>query len=132
MGEGIQRLGALEELFGRDRLSEALRGRVREMIMALAEAELAEVLAAGSYERSEGRRGYRNGKRQRSISTGLGATVIELPRARIGTGERETEWQSGLIARYQRISRYKNRPSKVNISEIPSPSLYFTPDLRFP
>jgi putative transposase len=102
MGEGIQRLGALEELFGRDRLSEALRGRVREMIMALAEAELAEVLAAGSYERCEGRRGYRNGKRQRSISTGLGATVIELPRARIGTGERETEWQSGLIARYQR------------------------------
>ena len=102
MGEGIQRLGAMEELFGRDRLSEALRGRVREMIMAFAEAELAEVLGAGSYERSEGRRGYRNGKRQRSISTGLGATVIELPRARIGTGERESEWQSGLIARYQR------------------------------
>ena len=70
MGEGIQRSGALEEIFGRDRLSEALRGIVREMIMALAEAELAEVLAAGSYERSEGRRGYRNSKRQRSISMG--------------------------------------------------------------
>jgi len=102
MGEGIQRLGAMEEIFGRDRLTEALRGKVREMIMALAEAELAEVLAAGSYERSEGRRGYRNGKRQRSISTGLGATVIELPRARISTGERDKEWQSGLIERYQR------------------------------
>ena len=97
MGEGIQRLGAMEELFGRDRLTEALRGKVREMIMALAEAELAEVLAAGSYERSEGRRGYRNGKRQRSISTGLGATVIELPRARISAGERDKEWRSGLI-----------------------------------
>ena len=102
MGEGIQRLAAMEEIFGRDRLTEALRGKVREMIMALAEAELAEVLAAGSSERSEGRRGYRNGKRQRSISTGLGATVIELPRARIGAGEREKEWQSGLIERYQR------------------------------
>ena len=102
MGEGIQRLGTMEEIFGRDRLTEALRGKVREMIMALAEAELAEVLAAGSYERCEGRRGYRNGKRRRSISTGLGATVIELPRARIGTGERESEWQSGLIERYQR------------------------------
>jgi hypothetical protein len=32
MGEGIQRLGALEEIFGRDRLTEALRGKVREMI----------------------------------------------------------------------------------------------------
>jgi hypothetical protein len=31
----------MEELFGRDRLTEALRGKVREMIMALAEAELA-------------------------------------------------------------------------------------------
>ena len=105
MGEGIQRLGAMEEMFGRDRLTEALRGKVREMIMTLAEAELAEVLAAGSYERSEGRRGYRNGKRLRGISTGLGATVIELPRARIIEGERDKEWQSGLIARYQRRAR---------------------------
>lgn len=105
MGESIERLGAMEELFGRDRLAEALRGKVREMIMTLAEAELAEVLAAGSYERSQARRGYRNGKRRRSISTGLGATVIELPRARITEGEREREWQSRLIARYQRRSR---------------------------
>jgi len=70
--------------------------------MTLAEAELAEVLAARSYERSEARRGYRNGKRQRSISTGLGSTVIELPRARISEGSGEKEWQSGLIRRYQR------------------------------
>jgi len=92
----------MEELFGPDRLAEALRGKVREMIMTLAEAELAEVLAAHSYERSAARRGYRNGKRQRSISTGLGAALIELPRARISEGERDREWQSGLIARYQR------------------------------
>jgi putative transposase len=102
MGESNQRLGAMEELFGRDRLAEALREKVREMIMTLAEAELTEVLAAGSYERSESRRGYRNGKRNRSISTGLGATVIELPRARIKDGEGAKEWQSGLIGRYQR------------------------------
>lgn len=102
MRESTQRSGAMEELLGPDRLTEALRGKVREMIMTLAEAELAEVLAARSYERSEDRRGYRNGKRQRSISTGLGATVIELPRARISEGSGEKEWQSGLIGRYQR------------------------------
>lgn len=102
MRDSNQRSGAMEELFGPDRLAEALRGKVREMIMTLAEAELAEVLAAHSYERSAARRGYRNGKRQRSISTGLGATLIELPRARISEGERDREWQSGLIARYQR------------------------------
>jgi len=94
MRESNQRWGAMEELFGRDRLTEALRDKVREMIMTLAEAELAEVLAARSYERSEDRRGYRNGKRQRSISTGLGATVIEMPRARISEGSGEKEWGS--------------------------------------
>ena len=104
MEESIQRTGVMEEIFGRDRLAEALRGKVREMIMTLAEAELTEVLAAGSYERCEARRGYRNGKRNRSISTGLGLTVIELPRGRILDGERHKEWQSGLIARYQRRS----------------------------
>jgi len=83
-------------------LTEALRGKVREMIMTLAEAELVEVLSARNYERSQARRGYRNGKRQRSISTGLGATVIDLPRARISEGSGEKEWQSGLIGRYQR------------------------------
>jgi len=92
----------MEEIFGSDRLAEALRGKVREMIMTLAEAELAEVLSARSYERSSARRGYRNGKRQRSISTGLGATVIELPRARINEGTGEKEWRSKLIGRYQR------------------------------
>jgi putative transposase len=102
MRESIQRLEAMEEFFGPDRLAEGLRGRIREMIMTLAEAELAEVLGARSYERNEERRGYRNGKRHRSISTGLGATVIELPRARISEGDRDKEWQSGLIARYQR------------------------------
>lgn len=102
MRESSQRSGAIEELLGRDRLTEALRGKVREMILTLAEAELAEILAARSYERSEDRRGYRNGKRERSISTGLGATVIELPRARIREGGGEKEWQSRLIGRYQR------------------------------
>ena len=71
--------------------------------MTLAEAELTEVLAANRYERSEERRGYCNGKRKRSISMGLGATVIELPRARISEGSRDDKvWQSGLIGRYQR------------------------------
>ena len=73
----------MEGLFGPDRLSEALRGKIREVILTLAEAELAEVLAAQRYERKGERRGYRNGKRERTVSTGLWASVIELPRARL-------------------------------------------------
>jgi transposase-like protein len=95
----------MEGLFGPDRLSEALRGKVREMILSLAEAELSEVLAALPYERKGERRGYRNGKRERWVSTGLGATVIELPRARLTEGEQDKEWQSRLIERYQRRAR---------------------------
>jgi transposase-like protein len=72
------------------------------MILTLAEAELSEVLAALPYERKGERRGYRNGKRGRWISTGLGATAIELPRARLREGGEEKEWQSRLIERYRR------------------------------
>jgi len=105
MGKNTQYVSPMEGFFGRDQLTEALRGRVREMILTLAEAELSEVLAVMPYERKGERRGYRNGKRERWVSTGLGATVIELPRARLGQGEQEKEWQSNLIERYQRRAR---------------------------
>ena len=105
MRESTQSVGQMEGLFGPDRLSEALRGKVREIILTLAEAELREVLAAMPYERKGERRGYRNGKRERWVSTGLGATAIELPRARLKEGGEEREWQSRLIERYQRRAR---------------------------
>jgi putative transposase len=105
MREGIQFGGEREGFFGPDRLSEALRGKVREVILTLAEAELSEVLAAVRYERKGERRGYRNGKRERWVSTGLGATAIELPRARLTDDGKEKEWQSVLIERYQRRAR---------------------------
>lgn len=105
MEESTQCFGGMEDLFGPDRLSEALRLRVREMILTLAEAELGEILAAQPYQRRSDRRGYRNGKRERSISTGLGRAVIELPRARLREGGEQKEWQSVLIERYQRRAR---------------------------
>ncbi|SRR5712691_920374 len=105
MREGITFFDPGEGFFGPDRLSEALRGKVREVILTLAEAELSEVLAALPYERKGERRGYRNGKRERWISTGLGATAISLPRARLTGGGEEKEWQSVLMERYQRRVR---------------------------
>jgi transposase-like protein len=68
------------------------------VILKLAEAELAEVLAAGLYQRNSERRGYRKGS--------CGATVIELPRARLSEGGQDKEWQSVLIERYQRRARW--------------------------
>ena len=65
MEKNIQSSARMEGLLGPDQLSEASRGRVREVILKLAEAELAEVLAARRYERNGERRGYRNGSRER-------------------------------------------------------------------
>ena len=102
MGKSIRSLAQMEGLMGPDPLTEALRGKIREMILALTEAELKEVLVARPYERSAERQGYRHGRKLRSITTGLGAAVIELPRARLIEDGQEKEWQSRLIRRYER------------------------------
>lgn len=102
MRKAIRSVGQMEALLGPDPLTEALRGRIREMILELTEAELNEVLAARWYKRSLERRGYRHGKKLRSVTTGLGTAVIEMPRARLIEDGQQREWQSHLIGRYQR------------------------------
>lgn len=102
MREATRSVRQMEALLGPDPLTEALRGKIREMILALTDAELKEVLAARPYERSPERQGYRHGRKLRSITTGLGAAVIELPRARLIEDGQEREWHSGLIRRYER------------------------------
>lgn len=92
----------MEGLFEPDPLSEALRGKIREMIFALVDAELTEVLAALPYERTDARCGYRNGNKVRSLSTGLGKTDIEIPRGRLVNDGDESEWQSRFLRRYER------------------------------
>jgi transposase-like protein len=92
----------MEGLFGPDLLTEALRGKVRQMILTLVEGELIEVLAALPYERSDRRCGYRNGAKRRSLTTGLGRMDLEVPRARLLRQGGEEEWQSRLLRRYER------------------------------
>ncbi len=74
------------------------------------------MLAVLPYERKGERRGYRNGKQERWVSTGLGATAIELPRARLTEGGEKKEWQSVLIERYPVPSR-SPRSDKCNLCE---------------
>lgn len=92
----------MEALLGPDPLTEALRDKIREMILTLVEGELAEVLAALPYERNTERRGYRHGSKPRSLTTGLGPTTIEMPRARLIKDGGDQEWQSVFMRRYQR------------------------------
>lgn len=93
-----------EALLGRDQLTEGLLGRIREMIVTLVDEELNAVLGAVWYERNEARRGYRNGRKVRQLTTGLGRTTVDLPRGRLRQGDGEVEWESHLIRRYQRRS----------------------------
>ena len=90
----------------KDVLSEGIRVRVREAIREIISEELDAVLGAGIYERSTARRGYRNGSRPRTLTTSEGKTEFDMPRGvlweRGPEGDREVEWQSTVMPRYQR------------------------------
>jgi putative transposase len=89
---------------GADSIEAGVRGRIRGWIEELVEAELTAVLGAEMSERPGAiRQGYRHGHRERTLSTSLGPTTFQLPRARLQSPAGETrEWQSAVIPRYQR------------------------------
>lgn len=85
---------------------EQVRGRVRKAIEATVEAELTELLGGGRYERSEERRGHRNGGQERTVTTAMGPSTLRLPRARILEEDGTTkEFRSQLLPRYARRTR---------------------------
>jgi transposase-like protein len=89
---------------GADCIEVGVRGRIRAWIEELVEAELTAVLGAEVSERpGVTRQGYRHGHRERTLSTSLGPTTFQLPRARLQSPPGETrEWQSAVVPRYQR------------------------------
>ncbi|HEY6106867.1 MAG TPA: IS256 family transposase [Anaeromyxobacteraceae bacterium] len=63
-----------------DFLREGLQGFVQRLI----EAEVAEVIGAGRYERTVDRQTYRNGSRERKWQTRLGELALHIPKLREG------------------------------------------------
>jgi transposase-like protein len=99
MGKEISK-GMGEEGFGADWIERVMRERIRETIEVLVEEELEAALGARRSERvGPQRRGYRHGKRERTLTTSLGPTTFSMPRARI---EGQGEWRSRIVRRYQR------------------------------
>lgn len=91
------------KFFKRDMLTEALRSKVREGIEKLFDEELTAVLEAEKGERTDGRKGYRNGFGDpRKLSTSFGSTEIQIRRGRIVKNGTEEEWQSTMLPRYAR------------------------------
>jgi transposase-like protein len=84
-------------------IEEAIRARIRETIEAVLEEELDAALGAAPSARvGEQRRGYRHGSRARTLTTSVGPTRVEVPRARLQTDTGRAEWRSETLPRYQR------------------------------
>ena len=95
-----------EPTFGPDTIETVMRTRIRTVIETLVEEELTAALgAARSIRVGEARQGYRHGTRGRTLTTSLGPTTVTVPRARLRGAAGATEWQSGLLERYQRRTR---------------------------
>lgn len=89
---------------GPDTIEATMRTRVRAMIETIVQEELDAVLGAAKSARvGETRHGYRHGARARTLTTSLGPTTIQMPRARIQAPDgTTTEWRSTTVRRYQR------------------------------
>ena len=79
---------ALEELLRKAQLdqdADFLREGVRVLSQALMEMEVNQHLGAERYQRTSGRKGQRNGYRDRTWDTRVGTIELEVPRVRDGT-----------------------------------------------
>jgi transposase-like protein len=86
-----------------DTIEEAIRARIRQTIETVLEEELDAALGAAPSARvGEQRRGYRHGSRGRTLTTSVGPTHVDVPRARLQTDTGRAEWRSEILPRYQR------------------------------
>lgn len=76
-----------------------LRELVERTLQAILEEELTAHLGAERYERTDGRRGYRNGSKPRTLTTRVGTLELQVPQDRDGT------FSTDLFSRYQRTEQ---------------------------
>lgn len=92
-------LGKVEEA---PRLGVLIHDAVRAAIERAVEEELEAALGVAPYARNEGRQGYRNGTRPRSLTGPTGKFAMKVPRATMFTKAGKAEWRSALVPRYAR------------------------------
>ena len=85
-----------EQLSGLLTEDQGLQGLVETVLNQVLEAQVTEQIGARPYERSEGRKAYRNGSRLRTLTTRVGPLVLHVPQVRDGS------FSTTLFARYQR------------------------------
>ncbi len=75
----------------RQDIRSVLHQRLREAVEIVVEEELSAALGSGWYERTEGRRGYRNGSERRQVTTSAGSQTLRVPRGRLVTPDGSEE-----------------------------------------
>jgi putative transposase len=82
------------------------RRHIREAIEVSLTEELAAALGSNRHERTDDRRGYRNGTTERTVTTSGGTRTITVPRGRVVAADGTTEeFHSRLLPRYARRTR---------------------------
>jgi putative transposase len=81
-------------------LSELIHREIRVAIETAVHEELRAALGTTPYERSQLRRGYRNGRKTRTLTGPTGPVALTLPRATLFAGAKE--WTSRIVPRYHR------------------------------
>lgn len=90
----------------RRQIRDLLRERLLEVVEVVLVEELSQALGSESYERTVGRRGYRNGVEQRRLTTVAGTRTLEVPRGRVEQADGSTqEFRSEILPRYARRTR---------------------------
>jgi transposase-like protein len=83
-----------------------LRSRVQAAIEVALDEELEEALGCRSHERTEARRGYRNGAESRRVTTEYGLRDLRVPRGRLQQEDgTTTEFRSEVLPRYARRTK---------------------------
>jgi len=107
-GYAVKKVTTTEDQVARFRqdIQEKIRVRIREAIEVVVQEELTEALGTEPYERSDQRRGYRNGVEERIVTTEAGTRKLLIPRGRIiGEDGTTSEFRSEILPRYARRTR---------------------------
>lgn len=73
-----------------------LKEIVQRVLQQILEAQMTQHVGAAPYERTENRKGHRNGYKPRTLKTRLGTLELLVPQDREGT------FSTNLFSRYQR------------------------------
>lgn len=89
----------LKEKIENSSLESPVKASLTLLLNSIMEKERDEYINALSYERSEDRRGYRNGYYERELITGTGTLKLKVPRTRDG------EFSTSIFEKYQRCEQ---------------------------